>query len=86
MKRSILAVTLLVFSGWSLAAGTPSEDDVGRRNSRINRYCTLLVQIKHDYVKQPASVRAQKDRQHARDIEGCYQSFAVSTPPAAPAL
>lgn len=83
MKRSILAVTLLVFSGWSLAAGTPSEDDLGRRNSRINRYCTSLVQNSHGYAKQPAYERARQDRLHAQEIEDCYSKFSLQSEGAA---
>ena len=78
MKHLLFALSLLPIA----ALASQGADTASKRNNRINALCTNLVQAKYDYSHLKGAEREARNRQHAAEIQTCYQANSSSTAPA----
>jgi hypothetical protein len=75
MKSMIVALSLL--SSAAVAAQDPA-DAAAKRNNRINTLCNSLVQVKYNYSDLKGAERDARNRQHAGEIQSCFQAHSAS--------
>lgn len=78
----IIALSMLSLSYVAFAAQT-AVDETTKRNNRINSICVSLIQTKYNYSGLKGAEREARNRQHASEIQTCYQAYTARTTPAA---
>jgi hypothetical protein len=77
MKHLLFVLSLLPFA----ALASQNADNISKRNNRINSLCTSLVQAKYDYSHLKGAERDARNRQHAAEIQTCYQAHSSTNMP-----
>lgn len=81
LKPSLALFSLLLsLTAQAMPAAGTESDAATRRNNRINSLCTQLTQARHGYGDLKGAERDARNRQHAAEIQSCYQTHTA--PPA----